>query len=425
MIAFFSSSANASNLIITEPTDIWFEYSEPTQFVAQTYMVDGFNSDPQLWLYNEQGILIISNDDYSGLQSYISIEVQAGRYRLRAGTCCWEPDVWRSGGGWNVQYELSFNGALSEQTSTTLEMLTSTTLETTTTTEESTTTSTTSSTTTTSTSTSTTTTTEVSTTTTQIPTTTSTTSASTSTTTIPVSTTMSTLVPVAPTEPPTTTTILTSTTSSSLFVFPTLAPIIQTTTTTLIPNVTSTSTIPVISTSVPIQQDQVREEISTLLEDIIQIPQSEVKKVIDNIIENGINSEEATALVTNPEILKSITSEQAAEIFKEVDVADLSKEEEAALVESLTNAPNDIKETFQETIDIFGSGFDDYVPTGSGIDVKARRALIAAGAAITTITTAPVTSNGPSGSSGGGSGGPSGDGGSDNKDRNTKRSRRK
>jgi hypothetical protein len=117
-ILFLASSAKAENPIITGISDYWFEYDVPTQFEARTYMVDGYGSDPQLWLYDEEGTLIISNDDWYGLQSHISIEVQPGRYRLRAGTCCWQPDIWRGGNGWNEQYELSFNGEPANTTTT-------------------------------------------------------------------------------------------------------------------------------------------------------------------------------------------------------------------------------------------------------------------------------------------------------------------
>ena len=122
--------------------------------------------------------------------------------------------------------------------------------------------------------------------------------------------------------------------------------------------------------------------------------------------------------------MESITPEQAGEIFAEIAVSDLSAEQEDALVEALTNAPNDIKEAFETEIDIFGEGLDDYVPTGSEIDVKARRALIAVTTVLTTITTAPMPSGGGSAPSGGGAGGPSGDGGS-GEDRQSRRSRRK
>ena len=129
MLGFQSSSpAKAENFIITEPTDVWFDYSEPTLFIAQTYMVEGYNSDPHLWFYDEADVLLAANDDSYGLQSYISVEVPAGRYRLRAGICCGDPNAWRTDGSWNLQYELGFNGVGSMQTTTTLQVLPPTTL---------------------------------------------------------------------------------------------------------------------------------------------------------------------------------------------------------------------------------------------------------------------------------------------------------
>ena len=62
------------------------------------------------------------------------MEVQPGKYRLRAGTCCYQPDVWRDGVVWNVSYELTFNGSPAS-TSTTFSTTTTTTLPPTTTTE--------------------------------------------------------------------------------------------------------------------------------------------------------------------------------------------------------------------------------------------------------------------------------------------------
>jgi len=141
--------ASADGLItVTRPTDFWVEFETTTQFLAQTYQSGDLPSDPQLWLYNEIGELLITNDDYIGLQSKIDLELQPGRYRLRASTCCYEPDVWRDGIQWNIQYELSYNGSQPitvppETTTTTIQETTTTTWEPTTTSTEPTTTSTT------------------------------------------------------------------------------------------------------------------------------------------------------------------------------------------------------------------------------------------------------------------------------------------
>jgi hypothetical protein len=208
-LSFFllSSQAKAENPVITRPTDFWFEYTEPTQFIAETFMMESNNSDPQLWLYDEQGTLLYTNDDFRGLQSYISMEVQPGRYRLRAGTCCHQPDVWRDGVQWNVSYELTFNG--SPASTTTSSTTTTTTLPPTTTTEPP-------QTTTTSTTTTTTTTTTIPETTTTWP----------QTTTIPTTIPTTTAAPV--TVPATTTTVLATTTTT-------------TTTTTTVPETTTTA----------------------------------------------------------------------------------------------------------------------------------------------------------------------------------------
>lgn len=358
-----SSPAKAENPIITEPTDIWFDYAEPTQFVAQTYMITGYNSDPMLWLYDEQGNQLAANDDSFGLQSYISIEVPAGRYRLRAGICCNDPNAWRTNGGWNLQYELGFNGVGSMQTTTTVEQTTTTTSSTTTT---STTTSTSTTTTTTTTST------------TVLPTTTSTTS--------------TTLAPTTTTSVAPTTTSVVSTTTSTV-----PAVVVATTTTT---STSTTSTIVPTTTTIaptttePLQElVQVDPEVTALLGAISMLPQSEVQAAVENIIEEGVSSEEATALATNPDVLESVTSEQATEIFDAVEVSDLSGEQAEQLVEAVQDAPEEVRAAFEEQINVFGGKFNKYVPIGSVINVGQRKVLIAATGVLFVAPTVSVSSS--------------------------------
>jgi len=347
-----SSPAKAENLIITEPTDVWFDYSETTQFIAQTYMITGYNSDPMLWLYNEAGTLLYSIDDSIGLQSYISMEVPAGRYRLRAGICCGNPDGWHTNGGWNLQYELGFNGVGSTQTTST----TSTTVEpTTTTSTTSTTTSTTS-------------------------TTTSTTSTTTTTlapTTTTSSTTTTVLITTTTTEPPTTTVLPTSTTSTTSTTVPvtttTVAPVAVTTTS------TSTTVPETTTTTEPVQElVQVDPEVTALLGAISMLPQSEIAAAVDNIIEEGVSPDEATALATNPEVLQSVTADQAAEIFDAVEVSELSDAQAEQLVEAVQGATEEVRAEFEDKINVFGGKFNKYVPVGSNINVGQRKVLVAA-----------------------------------------------
>jgi len=68
----------------------------------------------------------------------------------------------------------------------------------------------------------------------------------------------------------------------------------------------------------------------------------------------------------------------------------LSDEQASALSEALTDAPDDVKEEFQDQINVFGGQFDNYVPTGSAVSVGARRVIVAATAVIFAMPT-PVT----------------------------------
>jgi len=70
-------------------------------------------------------------------------------------------------------------------------------------------------------------------------------------------------------------------------------------------------------------------------------------------------------------------------VFAELEVADLDEEQVAALVLAVQSAPSEVREAFEDQIDIFKEGLDDYVPVGSNIPVGTRRTLVAVGAAIT------------------------------------------
>ena len=320
-----ASSAKAENIIVTQPTDFWFEYAEPTQFIAQTYMVPNQPSDPQLWLYTEDGVEIINNDDYNGLQSYISIQVEPGRYRLRAGTCCWQPNVWRDGQQWNISYELAFNG---NPASTTVAALPTSTLPQATTTDPP------------------------------------------QTTTLPTTTTTSTVPPTTTTEQTTTTTEATTTTTtttlapvvSSTSVAPSTTEVQTTTTSTAAPSTTTTTS----STSVPPTTQP-------------SIPEPTLPTPIPtstSTIPPNITEEEATKIALDPEVLATITPEQATQVFEALVIDDLTDDQLEELVAAVQEAPTEVREAFEDTVDIFSGGLDTYVPIGSNVPVSTRRTLV-------------------------------------------------
>jgi hypothetical protein len=89
-----------------------------------------------------------------------------------------------------------------------------------------------------------------------------------------------------------------------------------------------------------------------------------------------VSPEQATELATDPEALAEVTAEEATQIFEALVVDDLSEEELVALVEAVQDAPVAVRESFEAEVNVFGGGVDTYVPIGSTVPVKTRRALI-------------------------------------------------
>ena len=341
LAAFFFSSSSVradTNPIITEPTDFWFSYSEPTQFLAETYQSDTFPSDPQLWLYNEAGELIITNDDYLGLQSKIDLLLPAGSYRLRASTCCYEPDVWRDGVIWNIQYELSFNG---NPVNTTI-------AETTTTLEETTT------------STSTTTTTSTSTTSTSVPdsTTSSSTSLPTVTTTWVEETTVAPVTTTSTVVPVTTVPVTTNAPVESVPVG---------TTTTSSTSTTTTSEVP--TESVPEQEGPEPTLPEPAPEEDEEVTAEEIIKELDDI--------------------ENLTEQEVINLIDGIVTADLTDEEAESIAIALSSAPEEVKALFEQEVNVFSGQFDSYIPIDSNVSVGTRRTLIATTAAVGMVAVAP------------------------------------
>jgi len=85
-------------------------------------------------------------------------------------------------------------------------------------------------------------------------------------------------------------------------------------------------------------------------------------------------------VATSAEALAEITTEEATQVFEALVLDDLSDDQLVELVAAVQDAPTGVREAFEESIDIFGSGaVDTYVPIGSTVPVKTRRALIAIG----------------------------------------------
>jgi hypothetical protein len=125
------------------------------------------------------------------------------------------------------------------------------------------------------------------------------------------------------------------------------------------------------------------ETTEALVEALAELSPEQVEQVIESLLAEEPSEEQATALASSPEVLAVISTEQAQQIFEVLDVGALSDAQTEELIAAIESAPTEIREEFEDTIDIFGEGLDDYTPTGSNIPVGERRTLIAVTAGIT------------------------------------------
>jgi len=168
----------------------------------------------------------------------------------------------------------------------------------------------------------------------------------------------------------------------------------EVTTTSEAPEETSTTVEPNLEPNLePLAEEKVLDLIAeaTTTEELVaaleELTPEQVEQVVDQILaqEEPPTPEQAVALATSPEVLSVVTPQQAVEIFESLNVAEISEEEKTAVTEAVQSAPLEVRQAFEETIDIFSDDFGDYVPLGSTVPVDTRRTLIAVAAGTATV----------------------------------------
>jgi hypothetical protein len=127
-----------------------------------------------------------------------------------------------------------------------------------------------------------------------------------------------------------------------------------------------------------ITEDSQLEEV--IVEDTIVdiLDETELEKILEDV--ETITVEEAVAVAQDAEFVESLSPSQAVAVFDAVVVSDLSEEQIDAIVEAVQDAPTEVREAFEQEINIFAEGFDEYVPLGSNVPVGTRKTLIAVAA---------------------------------------------
>jgi hypothetical protein len=103
----------------------------------------------------------------------------------------------------------------------------------------------------------------------------------------------------------------------------------------------------------------------------------QITAVIDAVLANDISEQEATVFASSSEVLAQITQEQAAEVFAVLQLDELSVNEIEQIVDAVQTAPAEVREAFEQEINIFDGKTDNYVALGSTVSVGARRVLVA------------------------------------------------
>ncbi len=104
----------------------------------------------------------------------------------------------------------------------------------------------------------------------------------------------------------------------------------------------------------------------------------ELEAVLEDV--ETITVEEAVAVAQDAQFVESLSESQAVAVFDAIVVSELSTQEIEAIVEAVQDAPAEVRQAFEQEINIFAEGFDEYVPLGSTVPVGTRRTLIAVAA---------------------------------------------
>jgi hypothetical protein len=118
-------------------------------------------------------------------------------------------------------------------------------------------------------------------------------------------------------------------------------------------------------------------EFEAVLNDLQDALPDEVTAIVTTLLTTEVTSSQAVQVVSSPEVLAVISGEQAEQLFDAVDESALTVEEQIDIVAAVQDAPTEVKEAFENQINIFGGeGFDDYVPVDSNVSVAVRRTII-------------------------------------------------
>ena len=155
-----------------------------------------------------------------------------------------------------------------------------------------------------------------------------------------------------------------------------------------------TTTQPPVTTTLQTPTDEpkplTQTELLNTLEALSEAPTEAIEAIVDTVLTKDLDTSQATLLIATPAVLDNITTTQAEQLFTEITPTELSLDEAEAVVAAVQEAPQEVREAFESTLNIFQGFADTYVPLNSTVPVSTRRALIAVGAVFLTVAPAPA-----------------------------------
>jgi hypothetical protein len=118
-------------------------------------------------------------------------------------------------------------------------------------------------------------------------------------------------------------------------------------------------------------------EFEAVLDDLQDALPNQITAIVNTLLATEVTSVQAVQVVSSPEVLATISGDQAEQLFDAVDESALTVQQQIDIVAAIADAPTEVKEAFENEINIFGGeGFDEYVPVDSNVSVAVRRTII-------------------------------------------------
>lgn len=143
-----------------------------------------------------------------------------------------------------------------------------------------------------------------------------------------------------------------------------------------------------------VDSKKINDEVFAEILNILSTPEvrpEAVIQVVGALLNTNLNQEQIVSLVSNAQVLENVTATQAEQIFTEVTESELSDEEGQQIVEAIQSVPKEIRQVFEQKIDVFTGVFDSYVPVGSLVPIGTRRTLVAVGAVLAMLPVPNLT----------------------------------